>query len=191
MSSDGSKQSPPGPLSDGSGALARPPGAVSPGAVSPGAVSPGAVSPGAASPGGVSRAPGAVSSGAVSAGAQSAAISPASELLLELEHLLSAERDALVRLDRDAIEAFATRKLELDAELRQLVAAQPLVSSERALLERVRQAALSNQLLLAHARSCVQGVLTLLAPGNAPGYSAPGQAHPSAAPPPLALNFRS
>ena len=164
MSSDGSKQSAPGPLSRSSGTSVG---------LSPSAVSSGAVS-----------------SGAVSSGGQPAPISPASELLMELEQLLSAERDALVRLDRDAIEAFATRKLELDAELRQLVAAQPLVSSERALLERVRQAALSNQLLLAHARSCVQGVLTLLAPGNAPGYSAPGQAHPSAAPPPLALNFR-
>jgi len=151
--------------------------------------SPGQVSrPSTGSPA-VSHSPTAGSPAVVS-GAQPAAVSPASELLLELERLLSSERDALVRLDRDAIEAFATRKLELDAELRQLVAAQPLVVSERALLERVRQAALSNQLLLAHARSCVQGVLTLLAPANAPGYSAPGQAHSSAAPPPLALNFR-
>jgi len=115
--------------------------------------------------------------------------SAASELLLELERLLTSERDALVRLDRDAIEAFAARKLELDAQLRASVAAQPLGAGDRQLLERVRQAALSNQLLLAHARSCVQGVLSLLAPGNAPGYSAPGQ--PSASqPPPLALNFR-
>jgi flagellar biosynthesis/type III secretory pathway chaperone len=123
--------------------------------------------------------------------AESPPASPAGELLLELERLLASERDALVRLDRDAIEAFAARKLELDAQLRQSAAAQPLVPSERELLERVRQAALSNQLLLAHARSCVQGVLTLLAPGNAPGYSAPGQPHSnSQPPPPLALNFR-
>lgn len=156
MSSDASKQNPPGQIS-------RSPSSGSPVSVADAAVS----------------------------GGQPTPVSPASELLMELERLLSSERDALVRLDRDAIEAFATRKLELDAELRRLVAAQPLVVSERALLERVRQAALSNQLLLAHARSCVQGVLTLLAPANAPGYSAPGQAHSSAAPPPLALNFRS
>lgn len=116
--------------------------------------------------------------------------SPASKLLLELEQLLSAERAALVKLDRDAIEAFATRKLELDAQLRQCVAQHPLVASEQQLLERVRQAALNNQLLLAHARSCVQGVLTLLAPANSPGYSAPGQPQGSAQPPPLALNLR-
>ena len=120
--------------------------------------------------------------------------SPASEVLLELEQLLSVEREALVKLDRDAIEAFATRKLELDAQLRQCVAAQALVAADRQQLERVREAALSNQLLLAHARSCVQGVLTLLAPGNAPGYSAPGYSAPghasNAPPPPLALNFK-
>ena len=115
--------------------------------------------------------------------------SPASEVLLELEQLLSVEREALVKLDRDAIEAFATRKLELDAQLRQCVAAQALVAADRQQLERVRDAALSNQLLLAHARSCVQGVLTLLAPANAPGYSAPGHAS-NAPPPPLALNFK-
>jgi flagellar biosynthesis/type III secretory pathway chaperone len=79
--------------------------------------------------------------------------------------------------------------LELDTELRQRVSEQPLGASDRQVLERVRQAALSNQLLLAHARSCVQGVLSLLAPGNAPGYSAPGQ-HSASQPPPLALNFR-
>ncbi len=121
---------------------------------------------------------------------QPAVGSPASEVLTELEQLLLSERDALARLDRDAIEAFAARKLELDAQLKQCVAAQPLVAEERALLERVRQAALSNQLLLAHARSCVQGVLSLLAPAVAPAYSAPGQAQGNSQPPPLALNLR-
>lgn len=119
-----------------------------------------------------------------------AASSPAGEVLIELEQLLLAERDALSRLDREAIEGFAARKLELDAQLKQCAAAQPLVAEERALLERVRQAALSNQLLLAHARSCVQGVLSLLAPAVAPAYSAPGQAQGTSQPPPMALNLR-
>jgi hypothetical protein len=110
-------------------------------------------------------------------------------VLLELEQLLAVEREALVKLDRDAIEAFAASKLELDAQLRQCVAAQPLGAEDRQSLERVREAALANQLLLAHARSCVQGVLTLLAPANAPGYSAPGHAA-NTQPPPLALNFK-
>jgi len=128
----------------------------------------------------------------------SAAVSPAAvqpqsarEALQELQHLLALEKDALVRLDRDAIEAFAARKLELDAALKEHTARVPLSTQDRELLEAVRAAALTNQLLLAHARSCVQGVLSLLAPVNAPGYTASGHAPTTAGtPPPLALDFR-
>jgi flagellar biosynthesis/type III secretory pathway chaperone len=111
-------------------------------------------------------------------------------VLSALEELLADERKALVRLDRDAIEAFAIRKLELDAALRERCLLTPLELADRQLLERVRHAALENQLLLAHARSCVQGMLSLLAPHNAPGYSAPGHGSGSAHPPPMALNLR-
>ena len=115
----------------------------------------------------------------------------AREALQELQSLLTLEKDALVRLDRDAIEAFAARKLELDAALKAHVASVPLSVLDKALLESVREAALSNQLLLAHARSCVQGVLSLLAPVNAPGYTASGHAPTTGSnPPPLALNLR-
>jgi hypothetical protein len=119
---------------------------------------------------------------------------PARVVLDELWTLLEEERAALVRLDRVAIDGFAARKLELDEALTNAVAAHPLGASERELLERVRNGALDNQLLLAHARSCVQGVLSLLAPKNTPRYTAPGHTAPSAhsAPdaPPLALNMR-
>lgn len=119
---------------------------------------------------------------------------PARALLEELSSLLEAERDALVRLDREAIASFATRKLELDQALAKLVSEQPLGASEKDVLERVRNRALDNQLLLAHARSCVQGVLSLLTPANTPRYTAPGHSAPTAhsAPgtPPLALNLR-
>jgi hypothetical protein len=117
---------------------------------------------------------------------------PARAVLLELQQLLVLERAALVVLDRDAIEEHAAGKLALDARLHEVTAASPLGPSERQLLEEVRQAALSNQLLLAHARSCVQGVLSLLAPGNMPGYSAPGQSanNSEPTPPPIALNVR-
>src|SRR5262245_20666798 len=81
---------------------------------------------------------------------------PARALLEELVTLLEEERAALVRLDRTAIEGFASRKLELDQVLTKTVAEHPLGASEKELLERVRNAALDNQLLLAHARSCVQ-----------------------------------
>jgi len=119
---------------------------------------------------------------------------PARALLEELGELLEAERAALVRLDRAAIEGFAARKLELDQELTKVVAEQPLGVSEKELLERVRNHAFDNQLLLAHARSCVQGVLSLLTPANTPRYTAPGHSPPTAHStpdaPPLALNMR-
>jgi hypothetical protein len=114
-------------------------------------------------------------------------------VLIELADLLEAERAALVTLDRGAIEAFANRKLELDQALQRAVGEAKLGAPERALLERVRQSALSNQLLLAHARSCVQGVLSLLTPANTPRYTAPGHSqntHAGPEAPPLALNLR-
>jgi len=119
---------------------------------------------------------------------------PARSVLTELAELLEAERAALVSLDREAIGEFAARKVELDLALSASAAEQKLGPSEKELLERVRQSALSNQLLLAHARSCVQGVLSLLSPAVAPRYTAPGHTAPSAhsAPeaPPIALNLR-
>ncbi len=114
-------------------------------------------------------------------------------ILVELETLLDAERAALVRLDRDAIEGYAARKLELDAALQKSVADSPLGDRDLQTLERIRRGALHNQLLLAHARSCVQGMLSLLAPGNAPGYAPLGHAPSSTSaplPPPIALNLR-
>jgi hypothetical protein len=114
-------------------------------------------------------------------------IHPAKPVLDALEALLKEERGALVRLDREAIEAFATQKLELDTRLRACAEKERLGPAEGEQLRRVRALALSNQLLLAHARSCVQGVLSLLHPEKAPGYSV-GPA--SATPPPVALNFR-
>jgi hypothetical protein len=120
---------------------------------------------------------------------------PARAVLLELEQLLIREKAALVRLDRDAIDAFAVRKLELDIVLKESAARAPFGIGEKQLIERVRQAALSNQLLLAHARSCVQGVLSLLSPANSPLYTAPtsgtGNTQGGAPAPPIALNLRS
>jgi hypothetical protein len=118
---------------------------------------------------------------------------PARSILVELSELLEAERAALIVLDRGAIEGFAARKLELDQALSRATSEVKLGVPERALLERVRQSALSNQLLLAHARSCVQGVLSLLTPANTPRYTAPGYsapAHSGPDTPPVALNLR-
>lgn len=117
---------------------------------------------------------------------------PAVVHLEQLEELLKQEKAALVVLDRDQIDLLATAKLEVDRLLQSAVLEQPLGAPHRELLQRVRAQALANQLLIVHARSCVQGVLSLLAPSSAPGYSggrrAPGL-HDSK-PQPMALNFR-
>jgi flagellar biosynthesis/type III secretory pathway chaperone len=121
------------------------------------------------------------------------AVHPARAVLLELSTLLDAEREALVALDREAIAGFAARKLELDQALKSAVAELKLGAEDEELLTKVRQSALSNQLLLAHARSCVQGVLSLLSPVNTPRYTAPGHspnAHSAPGAPPVALNLR-
>lgn len=118
---------------------------------------------------------------------------PARSVLVELASVLDAERAALVSLDRLAIEGFAARKLELDQALLRATTQMKLGAAEKALLEQVRQSALQNQLLLAHARSCVQGVLSLLTPANTPRYTAPGHspsAHAAPDAPPVALNLR-
>jgi flagellar biosynthesis/type III secretory pathway chaperone len=112
---------------------------------------------------------------------------PARALLTQLAELLEAERQALVELDRDAIEDFAQRKLELDQALTEMVRERALTEHEQPLLSRVRERALQNQLLLAHARSCVQGALSLLSPTRSPGYTV----GPSpSSPPPVAVDFR-
>jgi hypothetical protein len=117
---------------------------------------------------------------------------PARRVLAELSELLDAERIALVNLDREAIAGFASRKFELDQELQAATRQLKLGADEKELLARVRENALSNQLLLAHARSCVQGVLSLLTPANSPRYTAPGHSPNTASPdaPPVALNLR-
>ena len=112
---------------------------------------------------------------------------PAQAVLDELQSLLARERQALIRLDREAIDAFATQKLALDERLRDSVRNAPLGDAERAHLVRIREQALSNQLLLAHARSCVQGVLSLLSPQAAPAY---GNGTQPGGVPPVALNLR-
>jgi hypothetical protein len=107
-------------------------------------------------------------------------------LLIELEAVLDAERQALRVLDREAITHAADEKLRLDAALR----AVPSPVSTAALQERIKRVqrtARINQVLLAHARSCVQGMLQLLTGQNTSPVSRTGSAPP---PPPVAVNFR-
>lgn len=107
-------------------------------------------------------------------------------LLDELESVLEAERQALRKLDGESISRAADEKLRLDAELR--AAAVPNHSAQlQSRLERIQQAARLNQVLLVHARSCVQGMLQLLTGQNASSVSRTGSVPP---PRPVAINFR-
>lgn len=105
-------------------------------------------------------------------------------LLDELEAVLETERQALRKLDTDAISRAADDKLRLDAELRR--APMPTHSIElQHRFERVQNTARINQILIAHARSCVQGMLALLT-----GHQTSNGSRASAPPPPVAINLR-
>ena len=108
------------------------------------------------------------------------------ERLLELEALLAEESAALKRLDRDAIDASATRKLEIFERLQALLQCGAATPAHQPQLERVHKAALHNQLLLVHARDCVRGTLALLT--GEPAGARPSK--PPAAPGGMRINVR-
>jgi hypothetical protein len=112
----------------------------------------------------------------------------ATEVLLALEGVLREEHAALRVLDRERIEQAAERKLELDERLRSLSAGSALKKGDLDLLRRVREAALKNQLLIVHARACVQGVLSMVAGDTFSAY--PGAKPARVAPAPLRLDVR-
>lgn len=108
----------------------------------------------------------------------------ASVILEELERVLKDEHRALRALDRDEIERAAERKLVLDARLRR---AEPTAADLPA-LKRVRRAALDNQLLIVHARACLQSVIGMVTGDNFTTY--PGTAPKRAVAEPMRLSVR-
>jgi hypothetical protein len=108
------------------------------------------------------------------------------QLLTELLEVLNQEHEGLRRLDQTLIQAAADRKLDLDEQLRAI----PKTEIEREsvdLLRRVRASAERNALLLAHARSCVQGVINLILGQDLNGHTS---SRKPVAPRPVAFNFR-
>jgi hypothetical protein len=77
----------------------------------------------------------------------------------ELEQLHHEEAAALRSLSRDALDELTDRKLALWERLRSLTAEVAPGPAERASLERIRRAALLNQILLHHARDAVRSIL--------------------------------
>jgi hypothetical protein len=92
----------------------------------------------------------------------------------ELETLHRDENRVLRRLSRDELDELTDRKLALWERLRAVTAEVPPGPDERASLERIRRAALSNQILLHHARDAVRTILqtasgqALVTPSNRP-----------------------
>ncbi len=111
------------------------------------------------------------------------------EIVDQLEEVLEQESHALRVLNREAVERITDEKLRLAEALTLALSqnsapsASPLASTEalneglrdqldgalRDQLERIRQRAGANQLLIAHARSCVRGILGLVT-GQPEGY---------------------
>jgi hypothetical protein len=84
------------------------------------------------------------------------------ELKATLDELESLHRDeslALRRLSRDQLDELTDRKLALWERLRVVSSTTPPGADERASLERIRRLALSNQILLHHARDAVRTIL--------------------------------
>lgn len=82
--------------------------------------------------------------------------SAADELLTVLEQTVLAEREALVRLDKEAIERFGSLKQQLGAQLKS-VGLDPRAIDR---LKKLRSSLMHNQLLLVHARDCARAALS-------------------------------
>ena len=104
----------------------------------------------------------------------------------ELEQLHRQEANALRRLARDEIDELTDKKLALWERLRALTADVRPGPEHRASLERIRRAALSNQILLHHARDAVRSILQA-ASGQMPGLP---NHRPSAVQDGLRVDFR-
>lgn len=107
-------------------------------------------------------------------------------LLTELESILDAERQALRVLDHDGIARAAEEKLRIDSALQAAPSPNPTPALKEQ-VARIRRTAQVNQVLLAHARSCVQGMIQLLTGQNNSSVTRTGSAPP---PPPVALDLR-
>ena len=84
------------------------------------------------------------------------------QLLNELAGLLAEEHLALRKLDRTGIEHAAERKLDLSSRISDARAQNPVGDDCKELLEKIKADAMTNQLLLVHARACVHGALALV-----------------------------
>jgi hypothetical protein len=103
----------------------------------------------------------------------------------ELEQLHRDEAIALRRLSKGEIDELTDRKLGLWERLRAVSAESPPGPEHRAALERIRRAALMNQILLHHARDAVRTILQ-----SASGQALTPTIRPSAVQDGMRVDFR-
>jgi hypothetical protein len=111
---------------------------------------------------------------------------PVSVILAELEKVLREEHRALRVLDHAAIERASEQKLLLDERLRAAEANK--TAADLPALQRVKRLALDNQLLIVHARACLQSIIGMVTGENFTTY--PGTAAKRSVPAPFRLNVR-
>lgn len=93
----------------------------------------------------------------------------------ELDELLDKERVALRTLDTEAIELATRAKVALDERMRELGKMRRFDVSHLERLNALRERAVHNQLLYAHARACVRGAIAAATGGEELTYRPPTQ----------------
>jgi hypothetical protein len=95
------------------------------------------------------------------------------DTLEALEGVLAREFRALVALDGPALERTTAEKRDLDEKLRAVSRPLPALPKVKSALERIKSAAHTNQVLLVHARACIQGALRIAtgAMSDPPSYA--------------------
>jgi hypothetical protein len=107
-------------------------------------------------------------------------------VLDELEALHREEAVALRQMSSESIDDLTDRKLSLWDRLRAVSSECPPGPEQRAALERIKRAALLNQILLHHARDAVRTILQ-----NASGQTlTPASMRPAAVPGGVRVDFR-
>lgn len=101
----------------------------------------------------------------------------------ELEVILEHERVALRTLDVPALEKTTADKARMDLQIGELARAGRFEARHKERIKTVREAAVQNQLLLAHARSCVRAGIAFATGAEPAGYGKPtSQPPPTSAP---------
>ncbi len=90
-------------------------------------------------------------------------------VLKELDVVLENERNALRRLDSQAVENFSHQKAALEESLREAME-RDQAHADPELLKRVHQKTQDNQVLLVHARNCVRTALEAATGGQQASY---------------------